>query len=131
MTRCHLELLGVFLGRPLLLTLPQMVGDGDSVHAGRHSFRRDPTELLPVRVVLVESLDHLGGDAFGADAGQFGHLLSLGAVGVHGSELASSVTEQHQEVIGLAFIHFLQKMWIKTSLKSYIHHFYISQSKIL
>lgn len=92
----HLVLLSVqFLGRPLLLGLPQMAADGDGVHAGRHGFGWDLAELLPVRVVLVQALDHLGRDAFRADAGQFGDLLRLWAVGVHGPELATGVAEQH------------------------------------
>lgn len=37
-----------FLGRPLLLGLPQVTGDGDGVHAGRHGFGWDHAELLPV-----------------------------------------------------------------------------------
>lgn len=52
-----------FFGRPLLLGLPQVTGDGDGVHTGRHGFGWDLTELLPVRVVLVQALDHLGCDA--------------------------------------------------------------------
>ena len=98
-----------FLGRPLLLGLPQMTGDGDGVHASGHGFGWDLAELLPVRVVLVQALDHLGGDAPRPDAGQLGDLLRLGAVGVHRPELAPSVAEQHQEVVGFRFLHFLQK----------------------
>lgn len=98
------------LGRALLLGLPQVTGDGDGVHAGGHGFGWDLAELLPVRVVLVQTLDHLGRDAPRADAGQFGDLLRLGAVDVHGPELAAGVAEQHQEVIGLGFLHFLQKI---------------------
>ncbi len=106
----HLELLRVqFFGRPLLLGLPQMTGDGDGVHAGGHGFGWDLAELLPVRVVLVQPLDHLVRDAPRPDAGQFGDLLRLGAVGVHRPELASGIAEQHQEAVGFGFLHFLQK----------------------
>lgn len=98
-----------FLGRPLLLGLPQVTGDGDGVHAGRHGFGWDHAELFPVRVVLVQALDHLGGDAPGPDAGQPGDLLRLGTVGVHGPKLASRIPEQHQEIIGFRFLHFLQE----------------------
>lgn len=97
-----------FFGCPLLLGLPQVTGDGDSVHAGGHGFGWDLAELLPVRVVLVQALDHLGRDAPRPDAGQFGDLLSLGAVGVHRPELATGVTEQNQEVIGFGFLHFIK-----------------------
>lgn len=105
----HLALLSEFFGRPLLLGLPQMAGDGDGVHAGGHGFGWDLAELLPVRVVLVQAFDHLGRDAPGPDAGQFGDLLSLWAVGVHRPELATAVTEQHQEIVGFGFLHFLQR----------------------
>lgn len=44
----HLALLGVFFGRPLLLGLPQMAGDGDGVHASGHGFGWDLAELLPI-----------------------------------------------------------------------------------
>lgn len=98
-----------FFGRPLLLGLPQVTGDGDGVHTGGHGFGWDQAELLPVRVVLVQALDHLGCDAPRPDAGQPGDLLRLGAVGVHRPELASRVTEQHQEAIGFRFLHFLHR----------------------
>lgn len=109
-TSTCLSLLGVQLfGRPLLLSLPQVTADGDGVHTGGHGFGWYLAELLPIRVVLVQALDHLDLDALGPDAGQPGDLLRLGAVGVHGPELASSVSEQHQEVIGFGFLHFLKK----------------------
>lgn len=98
-----------FFGCPLLLGLPQVTGDGDGVHTGGHGFGWDQAELLPVRVVLVQALDHLGRDAPRPDAGQPGDLLCLGAVGVHRPELASRVTEQHQKTIGFRFLHFLHR----------------------
>lgn len=98
-----------FLGCPLLLGLPQVTGDGDGIHARRHGFGWDDAELLPVRVVLVQALDHLGGDGPGPDAGQPCDLLRLGAVGVHGPKLASRVPEQYEEIIGFGFLHFLQE----------------------
>lgn len=102
------SLLGMQLfGRPLLLGLPQVTGDGDGIHAGGHGFGWYLAELLPVRVVFVQALDHLDLDALGPDAGQPGDLLRLWAVGVHRPELASSVPEKHQEVIGSGFLHFL------------------------
>lgn len=48
-TSTCLSLLGMQLfGRPLLLGLPQVTGDGDGVHAGRHGFGWYLAELLPV-----------------------------------------------------------------------------------
>lgn len=105
----HVALLSVqFFGRPLLLGVPHMAGNGDGIHTGGHGFGRDLAELLLVRVVLVQALNHLGRDVLRPNADQPGDLLGLGTVGVHRPELASSVTEQHQEVIGFRFLHFLQ-----------------------
>lgn len=98
----------MFLGCPLLLGLPQVAGNGDGVHAGRHGFSRDLAELLPVRVVLVQSFDHLGSNGFWADASQPGDLLCFWAVRVDGPELAPGITEQHKEVIGFRFLHFIK-----------------------
>lgn len=113
----HLALLSVqFFGRPLLLGLPQMAGNGDGIHAGGHGFGWDLTELLPVWVVLVQALNHLGRDVPRPNASQLADLLRLRTVGVHRSELASSVSEQQQEVIGFRFLHFLQQMIEKKTL---------------
>jgi len=98
-----------FLGRRLLLGLPQMAADGDGVHTGGHGFGRDQAELLSVRVVLVQALDHLDRDALRPDSGQFGDFLRLRAVGVHRPELASAVTEQQKEVVGFGLLHFLRE----------------------
>lgn len=84
-----------------LLGLPEVVVNGDGVHAGRHGLGWYLTELLLVRVVLVEAVDHLARDALGADACQLVDVLRLGAVGVERAELAACVAEQNQEVVGL------------------------------
>lgn len=96
-----------FFGRGWLLGLPEVVVDGHGVHAGRHGFGWYLTELLLVRVVLVEAVDHLARDALGPDACQLVNVLRLWAVGVEGAELAAGVSEQNQEVVGLGFLHFL------------------------
>lgn len=67
--------------------------DGYSIHAGRHGLGWYLTELLLVRVVFEEAVDHLARDALGADARQLVDLLRLGAVGVERAELAASVSE--------------------------------------
>lgn len=81
--------------------------NGHGIHAGRHGFGWYLTELLLVRVVLVETIDHLACDALGPDACQLVNVLRLGAVGVERAELAACVSEQNQEVVGLRFLHFL------------------------
>lgn len=96
-----------FFGCGWLLGLPELVVNGHGIHAGRHGFGWYLTELLLVRVVLVEAVDHLACDALGPDARQLVNVLRLGAVGVEGAELAACVSEQNQEVVGLAFLHFL------------------------
>lgn len=67
--------------------------DSDSVHAGRHGLGRYLAELLLVRVVLVEAVDHLARDALWSDARQLGDLLRLGAVRVERAELATGISE--------------------------------------
>lgn len=84
-----------------LLGLPEMAVDRHRVHAGRHGLGWYLTELLLVRVVLVEAVDHLACDDLGADARQLVALLRLGAVSVEGAELAAAISEQNQEVVGL------------------------------
>lgn len=56
-----------FFGCPRLLGLPQVALDGDGVHTGGHSLCRYLAELFPVRVVLIQELNHFGGDALWAD----------------------------------------------------------------
>lgn len=70
------------------------------VNAGRHGLGWYLTELLLVRVVLVEAIDHLACDALGADACQLVDLLCLRAVSVERAELAAGISEQNQEVVG-------------------------------
>jgi len=81
--------------------------DGEGVHAGRHGLGRDLAELLLVRVVLEEAVDHLVADALGADARQLGDVLGLGAVGVERAELTAGVAEQNQEAVGPRLLHLL------------------------
>lgn len=75
--------------------------DGHRVHAGRHGLGWYLAELLLVRVVLVEAVDHLARDALGADAHQPVDLLCLGEVRVERAELTAGVSKQHQEVVCL------------------------------
>lgn len=97
------------LGGPRTLGLPQVARDGESVHAHRHGFGRDGGELLAVRAVFVDRLYHGGADYPGADAREPYHLLCLGIHGVHRPELAAGVSEQDQEVVGWALLHFLME----------------------
>lgn len=90
-----------FFGCGWLLGLPEVVVNGHGIHAGRHGLGWYLTELLLVRVVLVEAVDHLARDALGPDARQLVNVLRLGAVGVERAELAACVSEQNQEVVGL------------------------------
>lgn len=94
------------LGSPWPL-LPKVTGDGESVHAHGHGFGRDGGELFPIRAVLVNGLDHLGHNDPRADAREPHHLLRLRVHGVNGSELAAGVSEEDEEVVGGALLHFL------------------------
>lgn len=87
--------------------LPQVVVDGQGVHADRHGLGGDDGELLAVRVVLVQLVDHLLADALGARARQLDDLLRVGEVGVERPELAAAVAEEDDQVIGLALLQLL------------------------
>lgn len=82
--------------------------DGESVHAGRHGLGGDNGELLAVRAVFVKSVDHL--PAYGSWSGtfEFEDLLCFGEIRVQRSELTSAVTEQNDQVVGLAAFDLLR-----------------------
>lgn len=105
----------VLFGGPQLLGgpwafLPQVTRDGEGIDAHGHGFGRDGGELFAVGAVLVDGLDHGGADDAGPDASEAYHLLRLGVHGVHRPELAARVTEQDQEVVGCALLHFLYNL---------------------
>lgn len=81
--------------------------DGQGVHAHRHALSRDDVELLAVRAVLVELVDHLAADGARPRARELDDLLGVRRVGVNGAELAAAVTEQDDQVIGLTLFQLL------------------------
>ena len=87
--------------------MPQVVVDGQGVHAHRHSLGRNDGELPAVRAVLVQLVDHLLADALGPGAGQLLDLLGVGEVGVERSVLTAAVPEQDHQVVGLALLQLL------------------------
>lgn len=87
---------------PWSLDLPQVIVDGQSVHADRHSLGGDDSELLAVWAVLVELVDHLSVDGARSCAWKLDDLLSVRRVRVNGAKLAPAVTEEDDQVIGLA-----------------------------
>lgn len=90
------------------LGLPQVVVDGERVHTDRHGLGRDEAELLPVRAVLVQLVDHLLGDALGPGARQLADLLGVGIVAVESPELAAGVPEQDDVVVGITLLQLLR-----------------------
>lgn len=89
--------------------LPKVTGDGEGVNAHGHGFGRDDCELLAVRAVLVNGLNHLRCDGSGPNASKPHHFLSFWVHGVNCSELAASISEEDEEVVGRALFHFLKK----------------------
>lgn len=81
--------------------------DGDGVHADRHGLRRDDGELLSIRVVLVDLIDHLLADALRSSACQLQDLLCVREVRVKCPELTATVTKQYHQMVGLALLQFL------------------------
>lgn len=95
------------------LGLPQVVVDGEGVHADRHGLGGDDGELLPVGAVLVQLVDHLLADALGSGARQLVDLFGVGEVRVERSELTAAVTEQDHQVVGLALLQLLETEEVK------------------
>lgn len=89
------------------LDLPEVVVDGQGVHADRHRLGRDDVELLAVRAVLVEPVNHLPADGARPRAGKLDDLLGFRCVRVNGAELAPAVTEEDDQVVGLALFQLL------------------------
>lgn len=101
------SLFSVFLWHRRFFSLPQVVVDGDGIHADRNSLSGDDSELLSVRVVLVQLIDHLLADALGASACQLNDLLCVGEVRVKCPELTATVTKQYHQMVRLALLQFL------------------------
>lgn len=84
-----------------------MARDGEGIYTHGHGFGRDDSELLAVRTVLVNRLYHFRCDDTGANASEPYHFLSFRVHGVNCSKLAAGISEEDEEVIGWALLHFL------------------------
>lgn len=89
--------------------MPKVTRDGEGVNTHGHGFGRDDSELLAVRGVLVNGLNHLRCDDAGANACEPYHLLSFRVHGVNCSELTTGISEEDEEVVGRALLHFLRR----------------------
>lgn len=90
--------------------LPKVAGDGEGINTHGHGFGRDGGELFAVRAVLVNGLYHLRCDDSGTNASEPYHLLSFRVHGVNRSELTAGISEEDEEVIGCALLHFLYNL---------------------
>lgn len=95
---------------PWSLDLPEVVVDGQSVHAGRHALGGDDGELLAVGAVFVELVNHLMANAARSRPCEFGDLLRLGGVCVNGTELAPAVTEEDDQMVAFTLFQLLGKI---------------------
>lgn len=100
-------LFSTFLWHSASLGLPQVVVDGQSVHADWHSLGRDDGKLLSIRAVLIQLINHLLADALGSGARQLLYLFGVGEVRVECPKLATTVTKQDHEVVGLTLLQLL------------------------
>lgn len=91
------------------LGLPQVVMDGEGIHAHGHGFGWDHIKLFSVRAVLIEFINHFLGDALWPCSSQLVDLLRVGVVAVKCSELAAGVAEQDDVVVGITLLQFLQQ----------------------
>lgn len=98
--------------------------DSQRIYTNGHSLGGDYSELLAVRAVLIEFVDHLLSDALGPCAGELLDLLCVGKVGVKGSELAATVPEENHQVVGFTLLQLLQ-------VKRRQFNFYSSKSKFI
>lgn len=73
--------------------------NGDGIHADRNGLRWDDGELLSVRVVLVQLIDHLLADALRSSACQLNDLLCVGEIRVKRPELTAAVTKQYHQMV--------------------------------
>lgn len=97
------------LGGARPFDLPQVTMDGESVYADRDGLGGNDVELLAVGAVFVESVDHFAADGSRPGAFELDDLLGFGGIHVQRPELASTITEQDYQVVGLASLDFL---WI-------------------
>ena len=81
--------------------------DGQGVHADRHRLGGDDCELLAVRVVLVDLVDHFPADVARPRARELGDFLGVRRVRVNAAELAPAVAEEDDQVIGLTLFQLL------------------------
>lgn len=91
------------------LAFPEVVGNGEGIHAHGHGLGRDDRELFAVRAVLVDRLHHSGTNNTWPDACEPNHLFRLGVHGVNRPELTAGIPEQDEEMVCRAFLHFLSQ----------------------
>lgn len=96
------------LGGAWLLGLPEVSLDGEGIHTHGHGLAGNLREALTVRAVLVDALDHGQSDGAWPVACQARQFLRLWRQGVQRPELAARITEQDEEVISFALLHFLK-----------------------
>lgn len=81
--------------------------DGESVYADRDGLGGDDGELLAVRAVFVESVDHFAADGARPRAFELDDLLGFGGIYVQRPELTPTVAEKDYQVVGFAPLDFL------------------------
>lgn len=92
--------------------MPKLTWDCEGIDTHGHGFGRDHRELLAVRAVLVNGLYHLKSDDARANPSEPDHLLRFRIHGVNCSELTAGISEEDEEVIGCALLHFLMEIKI-------------------
>lgn len=85
------------------LGLPQVVMDGEGIHADRHGFGWNHIKLFSVRTVLIKFVNHFLGDALWPCSSQLVDFFSVRVVAIKCSELAAGIAEQNDVVVGITF----------------------------
>lgn len=96
---------------PWSLDLPEVIVDGQSIYADWHRLGGDDCELLAVWAVFVQLVDHLLVNSTRSCPCELDNLLGVWWVRVDGTELTPTVTEENDQMIGLALFQLLR--WVK------------------
>lgn len=97
------------------LGLPQMVMNCQSIDTDGHGFGWNQIKLLSVWAVFVKFVNHFLGDALWPCPCQLVDFFRVRKIAIKCSELAASIAEQNDVVVGIALLKLLEvketKIW--------------------
>lgn len=90
------------------LRLPQMIMNRQSVYTNGHGFGWNQVKLLSVRAVFIKLVDHFLRDALWSCSCQLVDFFCVRIVAVKCPELAASITEQNDVMVGITLLQLLE-----------------------